>query len=395
MNRFSQSLIKRIKKYYYIEPKKLLELGNIEREKYKNHPWGKNVLMPVDDYSDGFDSESICLESIEETSVFGSEYKRRQIKSVTFLDTLQNMPESAFDVSATFDKSVMAWVVEAEERKLKNGSSMKMYHLFIAADGGINGGLACSYLFAGYCCVERIDFNGCFHTDGAVLMNNMFSDCYHLTELDLSSFNVGLLENTNAMFECCQELSAVNFGDFLAPALEYTNSMFFGCEKLINVVTANEKVIREYEKRENSLIKLNKIFEEVRKGVLWIELALENLYKKIPEPGPRLKIFTVDLKIEKLSNAKPREIPKRVSEQIDNMIDNMIDNIIDIKFNTLETDIFNCWIKDHSVPEYLRSKRIVYVPKNPSANNKLRIMDNNSDRNYASHKKGKRHRPFR
>lgn len=387
MNSFTQNLIDRIKKYYHIEPEELLELGNIEREKYKNHPWGKNVLMPVDDYSDGFDSKSICFESIEETRVFGSEYKRRQIKSVTFLDTLKNMPEAAFDVSATFDESVMAWVVEAEERKLKNGSSMKMYHLFIAADGGINGGLACSYLFAGYCCVERIDFNGCFHTDGAVLMNNMFSDCYHLTELDLSSFNVGLLENTNAMFEYCQELSAVNFGDFFAPVLEHTHSMFFGCEKLINVVTSNEKVIREYEKRENSLIKLNKIFEEVRKGALWLEMALEDLYNKIPEPGPRLKIFTVALKIEKLSNAKPREIPKSVSGQIVNMND--------FKFEILETDIFNCCITDHSVPEYLRSKRIVYVPKDSSANNKLRIMDNNSGRNYASRKKGKRHRPFR
>lgn len=387
MNSFSQNLINRRKKHYYIQPEKLLELVNIEREKYKNHPWGKNLLMPVDDYSDGFDSKSVCLESIEETSVFGSVYKRWQIKSVTFLDTLQNMPESAFDVSATFDKSVMAWVVGAEERKLKNGSSMKMYHLFIAADGGINGAIACSYLFAGYGCVERIDFNGCFHTDGAVLMNNMFSDCYHLTELDLSSFNVGLLENTNAMFEYCYELSAVNFGDFFAPSLENTHSMFFDCVKLINVVTANENVIREYEKRENSLIKLNKIIQEVRKGASWLEMALEDLYNKIPEPGPQVKIITADIKIEKLFNAKPREIPKSFSEQIGNMND--------FKLQILETDILNCWIKDHSVPEYLRSKRIVYVPKDSSANNKLRIMDNNSGRSYASHKKGKRHRPFR
>ena len=60
--------------------------------------------------------------------VFGSDIMRNQIKSVTFLDTLADIPSSAWDVSAVGNGSVMAWV------KLNAG----LYDLYIAAEGGIN-----------------------------------------------------------------------------------------------------------------------------------------------------------------------------------------------------------------------------------------------------------------
>lgn len=72
--------------------------------------------------------------------VFGSQYKRGQIRNITFVDSLSQAPKDAWDVSDGGNWSVMAWV-EPE------GAG---YHLYIGADGGINADRACTDLFAGY-----------------------------------------------------------------------------------------------------------------------------------------------------------------------------------------------------------------------------------------------------
>ena len=71
--------------------------------------------------------------------VFGSEYTRAQIRSVTFVNSLSQAPSDAWDVSAKGNYAVMAWVEPEGPR----------YNLYIGADGGINAGAACVDLFAG------------------------------------------------------------------------------------------------------------------------------------------------------------------------------------------------------------------------------------------------------
>ena len=62
-------------------------------------------------------------------TVFGSEYKRSDIRSVNVVTSLAEAPAEAWDVSIGGDKSVMAWVVPVGPR----------YDLYIGADGGIGG----------------------------------------------------------------------------------------------------------------------------------------------------------------------------------------------------------------------------------------------------------------
>lgn len=67
------------------------------------------------------------LESRKNGYVLGSRLFRDQIKSVTFLDTLDNVPSDAWCISEENDGSVMAWVEPNQD----------MYDLYIAGEGGV------------------------------------------------------------------------------------------------------------------------------------------------------------------------------------------------------------------------------------------------------------------
>lgn len=65
-------------------------------------PWAGNVLM-----------EDVCQVSDTEEayalSALGMDLAREEIGTVTFLDTLEDVPEDAYDVSMNRDGSVLAW----------------------------------------------------------------------------------------------------------------------------------------------------------------------------------------------------------------------------------------------------------------------------------------------
>ena len=136
--------------------------------------WRANVLR-----SDTFTYQEtvddwLCTQEAAQYPVFGSQYKRGQIRNITFVDSLSQAPKDAWDVSDGGNWSVMAWV-EPE------GAG---YHLYIGADGGINADRACVDLFAGYQNVLTIDFGDAFHTEDTTDMSRMFFGCASLTELN-------------------------------------------------------------------------------------------------------------------------------------------------------------------------------------------------------------------
>lgn len=126
-------------------------------------------------------------------SVLRSELSRESIVSVTFLDTLKDMPDTAWDVSWEQDRSVMAWT------KKKMGDK---YALFIGAEGGV-AVKDCNGLFGGYTNMKKIEFNHCFDTSGAENMHGMFYDCMNLAQLDVSGFDTGHVTDMRGMFDTC------------------------------------------------------------------------------------------------------------------------------------------------------------------------------------------------
>ena len=59
----------------------------------------------------------------EDTLFIGTNIKRKEIASVTFLDSLATAPQASWDFSAAGDRSVLAWTSFGEDG---------MHHLFIA-----------------------------------------------------------------------------------------------------------------------------------------------------------------------------------------------------------------------------------------------------------------------
>ena len=155
--------------------------------------------------------------------VFGSEYRREQIASVTFLDTLADAPENAWDVSEAGDGRVMAWVTPAND----------LYDLCIAAEGGISAAHDCSDLFAGYSNAKTINFGEAFHTTGAADMSRMFFGCKALTELNLNRFDTSAVQDMSWMFSNCYSMTDLTLGDsFDTSAVQDMNHMFYFCESL-------------------------------------------------------------------------------------------------------------------------------------------------------------------
>ena len=158
----------------------------------------------------------------EGAAVFGKDVLRSEVTAVTFLDSLEEAPTDAWDLSVEGDKSVLGWVTGVPGD----------YHFFIAANGVVVAPQYCSYLFFGYTNLRKIEFNNCFDTSDVYSMDSMFDGCTSLTSLDLSSFNTEKVMGMFRMFYNCHSLTELNLTSFRAPRADRTSAMFAGCSSL-------------------------------------------------------------------------------------------------------------------------------------------------------------------
>lgn len=149
---------------------------------------------------------------------------RSSVSTVTFLNTLADRPQDAWDVSAQGDASVMAWAVPAD----KGGNK---YELYIAAEGNV-GAESCESLFAWYDHLTKINFNHCFYTGRSKSMSKMFYKCERLQELDLSDFRTELVSDMSAMFSGCSSLASLGLQELRTGSVKDMGDMFVSCEKL-------------------------------------------------------------------------------------------------------------------------------------------------------------------
>lgn len=154
--------------------------------------------------------------------VFGSNIMRDQVKTITFLSSLEDAPDTAWDVSEKKDSSVRAWVIPNEE----------LYDLYIAADGGVTAPENGMMLFALYSNVVNICFNDCFYTDNTVNAVRMFYYCTSLRELDLSGFKTGNVVTMHQMFNGCGSLGNLDIGSFDTSNVQKMSGMFALCWSL-------------------------------------------------------------------------------------------------------------------------------------------------------------------
>ena len=149
--------------------------------------------------------------------------KKEEIVSVTFLDTLEDAPKKPWNLGERGARdSVQGWI----EWKYGQG------HVYIAAEGGINGRNACSELFMGCESLREVHFNGAFHTEEAESMVNMFYMCYDLEEVDLETLNTSRVTSMYQMFRECASLEEVDLSKLDTSEVETMYCMFSTCSSL-------------------------------------------------------------------------------------------------------------------------------------------------------------------
>lgn len=144
-----------------------------------------------------FEKGMMLRNDIGSDSVFGSTYRRSEIAAVTFLDSLEGMPNTAWDASAGADGSIMAWVEKIDYTRKG---------LYIAAEGGVRAPEDCTDLFANYTALEEFKPTAAFDTSNTVNMSGMFRECSSLKKVDLNSLNTSNVRNMHEMFYFCDKL---------------------------------------------------------------------------------------------------------------------------------------------------------------------------------------------
>ena len=162
------------------------------------------------------------LDFDEDAFFWGQErYMRKDVKTLTFQSSLQNVPSSAWDVSEAGDGSVLAW--------MDNGD------LYVAADGAIAPNSNASWLFQGFVNLKTINFGNCFVTSSVTRMSGMFEGCSSLTVLDLSCFETSAVTDMYGVFCSCGSLTHLDLTSFDTSNVTDMSSMFGGCRSLTSL----------------------------------------------------------------------------------------------------------------------------------------------------------------
>ena len=78
-----------------------------------------------------------------------------------------------------------------------------------------------------------------FNTSKVTNMKYMFNNCNRLTSLDLSNFNTSKVTNMGSMFSSCNRFTSLDLSNFDTSKVTYMGSMFSGCDSLTTVKVIN------------------------------------------------------------------------------------------------------------------------------------------------------------
>ncbi len=109
------------------------------------------------------------------------------------------------------------------------------YDLYIGANNGVIANTNNSYLFYMFINIKTINFGTNFDTSNVTSMQGMFRQGSY-TSLDLSTFDVSNVENTNCMFTYCEELIELNINNWNTSNVTNMGYMF---EHLHSIETLN------------------------------------------------------------------------------------------------------------------------------------------------------------
>ena len=165
------------------------------------------------------DVEDGIVKDPVETAFGVQSWKRKDIRGVYVLDTLEEMPVDAVDLSESGNGSVMGWL-DAED------------NLYIAGEGGVKAPKDASGLFAWYQNAQVIDPGGNLHTEDTTDFRYMFYHNYKAQKINLTGMDTGKAETFSKMFAYCESITQLDFSSFETSCCRSFYQMFIQCISL-------------------------------------------------------------------------------------------------------------------------------------------------------------------
>lgn len=163
-----------------------------------------------------------AAKQIAKLPLFNTEALRKNVSTITFLDTMEDVPTNAVDASALGNGKVKAWAEQDGD----------LYDVYVAAEGGVLAPEDCSRLFSCMPNLTSIDFGNAFDTSKVTSMGSMFGYCKKLKALDLSSFDTSNVSDMGGTFYECFELESLNVTSFDTSNVTSMQCMFYACKRL-------------------------------------------------------------------------------------------------------------------------------------------------------------------
>lgn len=146
-------------------------------------------------------------------------YSRADISRIEFLNSIDEYPPTAWDVSADHSGGILAWV---------DGSDC----LYIASNGKIKLSGDCTGLFAYFTNVREIYFHGYVNTEDVTNMSLFFYHCTNLLNIDFEGFDTGNVTSMDRMFAGCEQITTLNLNAFDTRNVTDMYGMFTHCKQL-------------------------------------------------------------------------------------------------------------------------------------------------------------------
>ncbi len=150
------------------------------------------------------------------------------------------------DMSAAFSNFVKVTEISGLEN-LDTRETVSMSHMFSQcfalasldlSSSNVSKVTDMSGMFASCTALTTLNLSN-LDTSATVNMSSMFLGCTLLPSLDLSSFDTSSVTNMSHMFEQCSSLSSLNLSSFNTSKVTDMNSMFFYCPSIVSLDVSN------------------------------------------------------------------------------------------------------------------------------------------------------------
>ncbi len=171
-----------------------------------------NVEYMNDMFEDCHALGTLDISSFDTSNVTDMSYMFKGCQALTSLDVSSFDTANVTDMSYMFEACKMLESLELSSFDTSQVTSM-------------------SAMFEDCAALTSLDISS-FDTANVNYMDNMFSGCTSLTTLDVSSFRTGNVGNMNGMFRGCESLLTLNVSNFDTSAVGDMSEMFYNCTSL-------------------------------------------------------------------------------------------------------------------------------------------------------------------